>query len=210
MLERIVNAVLRAHVQDFTIVLGFEEQKIRTFIAERFPALAVRFIVNAEYASTNNAYSLLMARESVAGDSMLLLDSDILFDETILMLLTASNHPACLAVRTVGEIGDEEIKVRINPAKEILEIGKHVALESTYGESIGIEKFSADGTQRLFHTLHKRVITEHRINEYYEASFQEMIDAGFTIYAEDVGMRRCMEVDTVADLRRAEIVFAAP
>jgi choline kinase len=208
MLERILNAVLNAHVRDFTLVLGFEENKIRSFIAEKFPALSVRFIVNAEYASTNNAYSLLMARGSVDGKSLLLLDSDILFDESILPLLLTSQHASCLAVRTVGEIGDEEIKVKINPDREILEIGKHVALESTYGESIGIEKFSQEATKILFHTLQKRVISENRINEYYEASFQEMIDGGSSIYAEDVGIRRCMEVDTVADLRRAESIFS--
>ncbi len=209
MLERIVNAVLHAHVRDFTIVLGFEQQKIRDFIAERFPSLSVRFIVNMEYAQTNNAYSLLMARGSVAGNGLLLLDSDILFDETIITLLLASGHQSCLAVRTIGEIGDEEIKVRINPAHEILEIGKHVALASTYGESIGIEKFSPEAAHILFHTLQKRVITENRVNEYYEASFQEMIDGGSMIFAEDVGVRRCMEVDTVDDLRRAELIFGA-
>jgi len=162
-----------------------------------------------EYAQTNNAYSLLMARGSVAGNGLLLLDSDILFDETIITLLLASGHQSCLAVRTIGEIGDEEIKVRINPAHEILEIGKHVALASTYGESIGIEKFSPEAAHILFHTLQKRVITENRVNEYYEASFQEMIDGGSMIFAEDVGMRRCMEVDTVDDLRRAELIFGA-
>jgi choline kinase len=210
MLERIITAVERAHVHDFTIVLGFQQQKIRDFIAEKFPGLSVRFIVNADYASTNNAFSLLMAHASVGQDGMLLLDSDILFDETILGLLLSSGHESCLAVRTVGEIGDEEIKVRINPAREILEIGKHVPLASTYGESIGIEKFSREAVQILFHTLQKRVIAEHRVNEYYEASFQEMIDGGSLLFAEDVGMRRCMEVDTIDDLRKAETIFAAP
>lgn len=208
MLERIVNAVLHAKVHEFTIVLGFEEQKIRAFLAEKFPGISFRFIVNTEYASTNNAFSLLLARGSVGGDSLLLLDSDILFDESILTLLLASKHPSCLAVRTVGEIGDEEIKVKVSPAHEIIEIGKHVALGSTYGESIGIEKFSEEASQILFHTLQKRVIAENRINEYYEASFQEMIDAGSMIFAEDVGMRRCMEVDTIDDLRKAELIFA--
>jgi len=209
MLERIIRAVLNAHVADFTIVVGFEERKIRAFIAEKFPSLAVRFIVNAEYASTNNAYSLLLARPGVGEDGLLLLDSDILFDETIIPLLLHSKHHSCLAVRTVGEIGDEEIKVKISPDHEILEIGKHVALESTYGESIGIEKFSGEAAQILFHTLQKRVVAENRINEYYEASFQEMIDGGSLIFAIDVGMRRCMEVDTIDDLRKAELIFTA-
>lgn len=208
MLERIITAVRGAHVRKITIVLGFEANKIIAFCANKFPDSGIRFVINAEYASTNNAYSLLLARGNVCDDSMLLLDSDILFDDTILQLLINSKHHSCLAVRTVGEIGDEEMKVKINPHKEILEIGKHVKLESTYGESIGIEIFSQEATQILFHTLQKRIITEGRTNEYYEASFQEMIDAGSMIFAEDVGIRRCMEVDTVDDLRKAELLFA--
>ncbi|HLP17870.1 MAG TPA: phosphocholine cytidylyltransferase family protein [Bacteroidota bacterium] len=209
MLERTLRAVSDAGVKNFTIVLGFEAQKIRDFVAEHFPSLAVRFIMNDDYAGTNNAFSLLLARSSVGRDALLLLDSDILFDESILTLLLHSPHETCLAVRTAGEIGDEEIKVKINHNHEIVEIGKHVALESTYGESIGIEKFSHEATQILFHTLQKRVVTENRINEYYEASFQEMIDAGAMIFAEDVGIRRCMEVDTIDDLKKAERTFGS-
>jgi choline kinase len=208
-LERTVNAVLHAHVRDCTIVTGFEEKKIRTFIAEKFPSLSVRFVANTEYASTNNAYSLLLARPDAGGTGMLLMDSDILFDESIVSLLMQSKHRTCLAVRTVGEIGGEEIKVKTNPAREVVEIGKHVTPESAYGESIGIEKFSPGDTERLFDTLRKRVTVENRRMEYYEASFQEMIDTGSTIFAEDVGTRRCIEVDTADDLRRAELMFAA-
>lgn len=208
MLERTLEAVAAAGVHSFTLVVGFEAQKIRDFIASRFPSLPVHYVVNDDYLSTNNAYSLLLARSSVGHDGLLLLDSDILFDETILQLLLHSHHETCLAVRTTGEIGDEEIKVKVNHNKEIVEIGKHVALESTFGESIGIEKFSPEATQILFHTLQKRVITEGRVNEYYEASFQEMIDAGAMIFAEDVGIRRCMEIDTPEDLKRAELIFS--
>jgi choline kinase len=208
MLERTLNALLQSGVHEFTIVLGFEARKIENFIAAKFPSLSVRFIVNDDYAATNNAYSLLLARSSVGKDGLLLLDSDILFDQTIITLLLHSAHETCLAVRTSGEIGDEEIKVKISHSKEIVEIGKHVALESTYGESIGIEKFSPEAAQILFHTLQKRVITENRVNEYYEASFQEMIEEGAMIFAEDVGIRRCLEVDTPGDLHRAELLFA--
>jgi choline kinase len=208
MLERTLNAVYRAGVREFTLVLGFEARKIRDFLAAKFPSLHVHIAINDDYHSTNNAFSLLLARSSVGKHGLLLLDSDILFDESILPLLLHSQHETCLAVRTAGEIGDEEIKVKVNHNREIVEIGKHVALESTFGESIGIEKFSPEATQILFHTLQKRVITENRVNEYYEASFQEMIDAGAMIFAEDVGIRRCMEVDTPEDLKRAELTFS--
>ncbi|MGE5315178.1 MAG: NTP transferase domain-containing protein [Acidobacteriota bacterium] len=207
MLERTLEAVSASGVKEFTLVLGFEAQQIRDFIASRFPKLSVRYVHNDDYLSTNNAFSLLLARASVGRDSLLLLDSDILFDQSIISLLLHSPHETCLAVRTSGEIGDEEIKVKINHNKEIVEIGKHVLLSSTFGESIGIEKFSQESTQILFQTLQKRVITENRVNEFYEASFQEMIDAGALIFAEDVGIRRCMEIDTPEDLRAAELVF---
>jgi hypothetical protein len=46
------------------------------------------------------------------------------------------------------------------------------------------------------------------LNEFYEASFQEMIDGGSCIHAADVGSYRCMEIDTAEDLHAAESLFS--
>ena len=55
----------------------------------------------------------------------------------------------------------------------------------------------------MFQTLKKRIINEKRVNEYYEASFEEMIQNGSDFYAEDASTFPAMEIDFAEDLERA-------
>ena len=207
-LERTISAVFHAGITDFTIVVGFQDWMIKNFLKRNFPSLHFSFVVNNQYVSTNNAYSLLLAREEVEGHELLLLDSDILFDDEIVPLLLTSSHETCLAMRTAEHVGEEEVKIEISSSRQIIRIGKELPTGAAQGESIGIEKFSRGDTTILFRTLEKRIHAEKRVNEFYEASFQEMIDNGAQIYAVDVAPHRCMEIDTVDDLRAAESFFA--
>jgi choline kinase len=207
-LERTIRAVFHAGVIHFTVVVGFQDWMIKNFLKRNFPSLDFTFVVNDQFEKTNNAFSLLLAREEIEGHELLLLDSDIVFDDEIVPLLTTSAHKSCLAVRVDGGVGEEDIKVKVNSKKEIVRIGKEIPIASAYGESIGIEKFSRGDATTLFRTLEKRVLTEKRVNEFYEASFQEMIDGGANIQAVDVGSRRCIEIDTANDLSIAESLFA--
>lgn len=206
-LERTIRAVFHAGIIHFTVVVGFQDWMIKNFLKRNFPSLDFIFVVNNQYETTNNAFSLLLAQEEIEGHELLLLDGDIVFDDEIVQLLIKSPHQSCLAVRTNGRVGMEDIKVEVNSKKEIVRIGKEVAMASAYGESIGIEKFSRGDTTTLFRTLEKRIQTEKRVNEFYEASFQEMIDGGARIHPVDVGALRCMEIDTAEDLHAAESLF---
>jgi choline kinase len=207
-LERMLTSLTALPIQRFTVVIGFEGAKIHEFVRDKFERLPVTFIENNEYASTNNAYSLLLAQDAVVDDEMILLDSDILFDKRILPLLLTSPYPNALALRTNGAFGPEEIKVQCNSSNgRISKIGKNIDISSASGESIGIEKFSSQATSKLFSILHKRIVLEKRITEYYEASFQEMIDNSGAIHAVNLGNFQCLEIDTPEDLVTAKIMF---
>jgi choline kinase len=102
-------------------------------------------------------------------------------------------------VRSVGEIGLEEVKVTADNEDRVLAIGKHVPVRSAMGESVGIELFSAASSKRLFAALHERVAEQGLVNEYYEAAFQQIIDDGSTLYGIDIGSMYAAEIDTVED-----------
>ncbi len=206
-LERTIRAVFHAGVIHFTVVVGFQDWMVKNFLKRNFPSLDFTFIVNNQFDTTNNAFSLLLTREEIEGHELLLLDGDIVFDDELIPLLIKSPHQNCLAVRTTGGIGEEEIKVEVNGKKEIIRIGKAIAPPAPFGESIGIEKFSKSDTTKLFSMLEKRIKTENRVNEFYEASFQEMIDSGSHIHAVDTGSYRSIEIDTLEDLHKAEMLF---
>src|SRR5678816_1983091 len=111
--------------------------------------------------------------------------------------------PDCLAVRSVGEIGLEEVKVTADDEDRVLAIGKHVPVRSAMGESVGIEWFSGPSSRRLFTVLERRVRQQGLINEYYEAAFQQLIDEGAELYGVDIGSMYASEIDTIEDLMAA-------
>jgi choline kinase len=203
-----LDNLVASGTRDVLIVTGYREQQVRDFVVTHYPALAVTFLTNDRFLDTNNIYSLWLTRKYLAGHSMLLLDSDIVFDREILRLLLASGHGNCLAIVRSGSLGDEEIKVRTNPEGAIVEIGKHVEPAAAQGESIGIEKFGPRFVSRLFDILERKIIRQNEVNQFYEAAFQEVIDSGEELFAVDVGGLSCLEIDTREDLDAARAMIA--
>jgi len=207
-LERAIREVFHAGIMHFIIVTGFQEWKVKNFVKRNFPSLSIDIVFNKDFALSENSASLLSAREYTDNEELLVLDADVMFDEEIVRSLLTSVHPNCIAVRTEGIIGHEDVKVHIGEHDEITHIGKALRSSLRYGESIGIEKFSAEGTRLLFATLEERIEEHHGSSEFYETSFQQMIERGTTIHAVNVGASRCIEIDTIEDLHAAEKMFS--
>jgi choline kinase len=110
-LELAIENLAANGFSDIVIVTGYLEDQIRNFVNMRFPELNVTFCYNELYESTNNIYSLWLAKKALQGDDMLLMDSDIVFDKEIIAKLRTSGHRNCLALKR-HPVLDEEIKVR--------------------------------------------------------------------------------------------------
>jgi len=200
-LEMTIENLLATNNSEIIIVTGYLENKIREFIRERFPHLQITYIYNELYASTNNIYSLWLAKDEVLGHDMMMLDSDIVFDERIISKLQNSGYKNCLALKR-HEVHDEEIKVKTDAHGCVIEIGKEVNVSQAEGESIGIEIFGIEALTELYFILDRKVVTEKEVNQFYEAAFQELSDNNLFIV--DITEYFCMEIDTEEDLKIAE------
>ncbi|MCO6473013.1 MAG: phosphocholine cytidylyltransferase family protein [Melioribacteraceae bacterium] len=203
-LERTVSNILDNGIDDFIIVTGFLKEKIENHLSEKFPELNVKYIFNDVFNSTNNIYSLWLTKDFMIGDEMLLLDSDILFNKQILKLLLESPYNNCLAVKSGFKLSEEEIKVTVSMDGSIKEISKVVDPADAVGESIGIEKFGAELTKELFKILDYMILKENKKNIFYEAAFEKAINDGAKIFPVDVGKLKCVELDTVEDVKFAQ------
>ncbi|MCZ7556477.1 MAG: phosphocholine cytidylyltransferase family protein [Bacteroidia bacterium] len=206
-LERMIDNLTGNGVTSFVIVTGYLDHLIRDFVTRRFPDINVEFVHNPVYDSTNNIYSLWLARDAMRGHAMLLLDSDILFAPEIVGALLAAPQDNCLALRR-GPVGDEEIKVLLGPDERVREISKTVPVGDAAGESIGIERFSPSWVRAMYALLERMITHEGRSGIFYEAAFEEMIEQGHVVYAVDVSAWPCMELDTVDDVLHARTVLA--
>lgn len=202
LLQRAIDNLIANNITDILIVTGYLEDKIKSFVKETYPTLQVSYIYNDKYDSTNNIYSLWLAKPFIIDDDMLLLDSDILFDEKIVHALTTSKYTNCLALNR-HELGEEEIKLVVDSELKIKEISKTCSIKDAIGESIGIEKFSADLVGKLYKELDDMISNHGKSGVFYEAAFENLIQQGAEIYAVDTTQFFSMELDTVDDFNQA-------
>jgi choline kinase len=202
-LEMTIENLLATNNSEIIIVTGYLENKIREFISKKFPQLKIKYIYNNFYSSTNNIYSLWLTKNDVMGADMMMMDSDIVFDKRIITKLQSSGHKNCLALKR-HDLEDEEIKVKTNSNGCVTEIGKEVNQSEAAGESIGIEIFGKEALKELFLILDRKVVTEKKVNHFYEAAFQELSDND--LFVVDTTEYFCMEIDTEEDLKTAELL----
>lgn len=200
-LHRTIENIIYNGIKDYIFVLGYRENMIKNYLNANFPEINKIILTNPDYENNNNSYSLWMTKNYLK-DDMLLLDSDILFDKEIIANLLNSKHENCLAVNVTDKLDTEQIKVIVDDQHRIMQIGKEINIKESIGESIGIEKFSKHYLKNLFDILDRKIIKENNVNEFYEASFQEIIDKNDlrnSLYSIDVSNYKCMEIDTIED-----------
>ena len=207
LLQRTVDAMATAGINEFVVVTGYRGNMIRDFLTIHYPQFTIRFLDNVDYANNNNIYSLWMAGQIVRGQAFLLMDSDILCDPAAVVRI-ASEPEAALAVNR-HELGEEEMKVVVDNQMRITEISKTCRPEDAMGESVGIEKMTATYSKALFRELDQMILQEGLIDIFYERAFERLIPQGHTFRVIDTTDYFSYELDTPEDLQRAQELMPA-
>lgn len=202
LLQRSIDALVANGVTELAIVTGYLHEMIENFVGATYPDLKVTFIHNEVYATTNNIYSLWLARPFAEGEEVLLLDSDLLYDPRIVSRVLSSEAENVLTL-IKHPLGEEEMKVVIDNSGNITEINKTCAPLSAAGESLGIEKMGKTYTTALYSELEQMMLGENLVNIFYERAFERLIAQGHTFRVLDVSDLFSCELDTVEDFENA-------
>lgn len=206
LLQRTFDALIKNGIKEFVVVTGYLKEQIETFLNDNYTGVDITFIHNDVYSSTNNIYSLWLTRSEAEGKDVLLLDSDILFDPRIITRLLESPKKDILALNN-HPLGEEEIKVIVDEAGKVKEISKVCSIPDAIGESIGIERMSAEYTSALFRELQTMIEVEKSDNVFYEKAFERLIPQGYTFDVLDVTEFFSAELDTVEDFQHAKQII---
>ncbi len=204
LLERSMDALIKAGIREFCIVTGYLHEKIEDFVKQTYgESIDVCFIHNKDYETTNNIYSLWLARPKADGQEVLLLDSDLLYDGQIVERVLADSHENVLTLIR-HELGEEEMKVVMNEDGAITEISKTCNPALAAGESLGIERMGKAYTTALYKELDIMMNQEHLENTFYELAFLRLIAKGSTFSVLDVTELFSCELDTIEDFENAK------
>lgn len=207
LLQRTVDSLVGAGITELVVVTGYRAEMVRDFLKAHYPTLTIHFLHNADYANNNNIFSLWMTRPYTEGQDFLLLDSDILFDPQIIPTLLRTEGSALSLNR--HELGDEEIKVIVDDKNQVLEISKTCSPQEAIGESVGIEKMTAEYSSALFPELEQMIEREGLVDVFYERAFERLISQGHTFQVVDTTQFFSIELDTVEDFENAKKLIPA-
>ena len=142
LIDRELDALASCGVVDVTIVVGYQQQRLREHLGDR-----VRFIENVRYQETNSLYSLWLARERVAQGAVIM-NSDVLVSSALIAKLVDSPAEDAVLVDANSTLAEEEMKVKIWQGFAI-DFSKELAPWDADAENVGILKFGARGGRRL-------------------------------------------------------------
>ena len=207
LLQRTVDAMIAAGIQEFVVVTGYRAEMIRDFLTKQYPSLNIHFIHNGDYEHNNNIFSLWMTRPYTDGKAFLLSDSDILFDPQLIRAVLAEEGNTLALNR--HECGEEEIKVIVDSENRIMELSKTCSIEQAIGESVGFEKMTASYSTALFKELEQMIEREGLIDVFYERAFERLIPQGHTFRIVDTTRFFSIELDTPEDFENAKQLIPA-
>lgn len=207
-----LEAIEAAGIQDVTIVVGYRKDKLMGHIGQRYPGLRIEYIANDIYDKTNNIYSLWLARERMAGDDILLLESDLIFEPKLLQELVESPAANVAVVSKFESWMDGTVTLLDDDGRIVSVVDKdHFRWKDigSYYKTVNIYKFSREFSRKYYLPFLDAYLAAFGDNIYYEQvlkvlAFLEDID----LRAMPVMGRRWYEIDDPHDLSVAETLFS--
>ncbi len=191
--------------EDLIVVVGHRGDQIREFLGSFESDLKVSYIHNPRYRTTNNLYSLWLARKAIER-SFLLLECDLFFEAG---LLSGMLHPDRIALAT-RQPWMHGTTVTLDDSQRVAEfqLGGGATGNPLAYKTVNIHSLSLSTWRRMRRCL-DAYVSAGRVNDYYEAVFRDMtVDGAFNARAVSFDDGNWYEVDTLEDLRAAERLFA--
>jgi choline kinase len=213
-LEIVLRNLAAAGLSEVVIVVGYAAG----VVADRVPALertagvAIELVPNDRASEWNNAYSLWLAREHFTR-GVLLANGDTVHPVSVeKSLLAAARTKAApgaaraggrliIAIDDIKPLGEEEMKVVLDPGGLMRRITKNMDPGQADGEYMGVTLVEPGAGAALADALEATWRRDPGL--YYEDGFAEFASRGGEVVAEPIGAVEWVEVDDHADLRRA-------
>ncbi|GAA3378403.1 phosphocholine cytidylyltransferase family protein [Streptomyces sannanensis] len=186
------------------IVVGYRKEAVyeRKDALEAKYGLKLTLIDNDKAEEWNNAYSLWCARE-VLKQGVILANGDTVHPVSVEQTLLAARgdgQKIILALDTVKNLADEEMKVITADGQGVRRITKLMDPASATGEYIGVTLIEPEAAADLADAL--KATFERDPDLYYEDGYQELVHRGFQIDVAPIGDVKWVEIDNHDDLAK--------
>ena len=203
LLQRHLDILAHFGLLDLMLVVGHQASAIEAELSAIGMRERVRTCFNPDY-RRSSLLSLWTLRDVLtAGQEVLYMDADVLYDWRLLERLLTSPHPSCILIDRNVEPDADFVDVRIRDGR-IVAFGKAVPLADydLRAEWIGFARFSADMAARLARAI-EGYIQGDRADADYEKPMRDVILETAAFGVADATGLPWIEIDFAEDLERA-------
>lgn len=204
LLEYAVDALKEAGISRLTMVVGYKGEKVKEFVRDHITGIEVDFIDNPDYAVSNNIYSLYLAREVLESDDVILLESDLIYDSSLIRRMVEDPLPNLAAVAKYHHWMDGTVAL-IDENRSIAELieKKNFSYDmiDRYYKTVNIYKFSREFSCTQYLPFLHAYMQAYGTDQYYEAALRVIAYlSGSGLKAFDVAGLKWYEIDDGQDL----------
>ena len=200
-----VIALKKAGITRLIVVTGYHAEQLEMFITERTVGMDTIFVRNKDYASTNNIWSLYLAKDYLAADDTVLLESDLFYRPTLIKELVDSQKQDIAVVSkwenwmdgTTVTLHGTEIEQFIS--KQKLDLRNTDDLYKT----VNIYKLSKQFSSKFFIPEMSAYISEYGKNDFYELVLGKIVQRKIASLFAHIICDKWYEIDTELDLKLA-------
>ena len=203
-LERLISNLKSQGFKRLVIVTGFKSECIMKYLGKKSGDISIEYIHSPLYKTTNNIYSLWMAR-NIINEPFVLFESDLVMNSA---LLNDMVYPDRIAVALM-QPWLNGTTVSLNKAHKVTTFHKGTtdAYSDIRYKTVNIYSFSLLSWIAIVKKLNQ-YIDKGNVNSYYESVFSEMIDdKSLSFDSVSFDNKPWYEIDTIKDLSRAESLF---
>lgn len=212
LIDRALQQLSVCGLSRVVIVVGYEGEKVIEHVGHQYNGMPIEYIYNPIYDTTNNIYSLALAKEKMMEDDTLLLESDLIFEESILHLVLDNPYPN-LALVANFESWMDGTMVCIDDDNNIVNFITKAAFQYSesdrYYKTLNIYKFSKAFCQNKYIPFLDAYTKSVGNNEYYENVLRiiSFINS-HELKALPISNEKWYEIDDKQDLDIAEVLFS--
>ncbi|WP_405789462.1 sugar phosphate nucleotidyltransferase [Streptomyces sp. NBC_01367] len=193
---------------EVAIVVGYRKEAVyaRREALEAKYGVKITLIDNDKAEEWNNAYSLWCARD-VLKQGVILANGDTVHPvsvERTLLAARGNGQKIILALDTVKNLADEEMKVVTADGEGVQKITKLMDPADATGEYIGVTLIEPEAAEQLAEAL--KTTFERDPDLYYEDGYQQLVNDGFTIDVAPIGDVKWVEIDNHDDLAKGRTI----
>ena len=211
MMERMLRQLDAVNLDEIVVVVGYKGQELITYIDSLNINTKVSYIDNDIYDSTNNIYSLYLAKDVMMESNILLLESDLIFEDALLeRIVNEEQENAALVAKfepwmdgTVVTLDDNNTIRQFIPKENFV----YEDAENYY-KTVNIYKFSKEFSSNFYVPFLKSYMDATGRGGYYERALElTPMFKDFHLHGTVVGDEHWYEVDDMQDLEIAEVMF---